>query len=263
MAGLIIIDDPLALTETPMLAHPTLDQLTALGLTGMAKAFADLAQSQDADSLTHGEWLALLLERETTHRHDRRLTARLRFARLRHQAAPEDVDWKTPRGLDRALFTALLKGDWIAAAETTILTGPTGAGKSWLACALGMAACRNHFSVLYARAGKLFADLALSHADGRYPNLMRTLCGVKLLILDDWGMAPLTDPQRRDLMEILEERYGRGALIITSQLPVERWHDVIGDPTYADAILDRLVHNAHRITLEGNSLRRRNTAKRP
>lgn len=243
-----------------MLTHPTQDQLAAMGLHGMAKAFADLSASADSDTLSHGEWLALLLEREATHRHDRRQAARLRFARLRHQAAPEDIDWKAPRGLDRPLFAALLKGDWIDAADTAILTGPTGVGKSWLACALGFQACRDNRSVLYARAGKLFADLALAHADGRYARLMRTLTGVKLLILDDWGMAPLEPGQRRDLMEILEERYGRGALIVTSQLPVDRWHDVIGDPTYADAMLDRVVHNAHRVVLTGDSLRR---LKRP
>jgi DNA replication protein DnaC len=250
VAGAIIIEG------NPMLAHPTLEQLSTMGLHGMAKAFADLAQNADSDSLTHGEWLALLLERETTHRHDRRLAARLRYARLRHHAAPEDIDWKAARGLDRALFTTLLKADWIDAADAAILTGPTGVGKSWLACALGLQACRNNRSVLYVRAGKLFADLALAHADGRYPRLMRALCGVKLLIVDDWGMAPLEDGPRRDLMEILEERYGRGALIVTSQLPVDRWHDIIGDPTYADAMLDRIVHNAHRVALTGDSLRR-------
>lgn len=239
-----------------MLTHPTLDQLSAMGMHGMAKAFAELAERDDVDTLTHGEWLALLLERESSYRHDRRLAARLRYARLRHMAAPEDIDWRAVRGLDRTLFSALLNGAWIDAADTAILTGPTGVGKSWLGCALGYQACRDNRSTLYARVPKLFADLALAHVDGRYPRLMRALGGVKLLILDDWGLEPLDTQQRHDLMEILEERYGRGATLITSQVPVDRWHDIIGDPTYADAILDRLVHNAHRVALTGDSLRR-------
>jgi DNA replication protein DnaC len=171
-------------------------------------------------------------------------------------ATPEDIDWRAARGLDRALYTSLLKGDWIDAADALIMTGPTGAGKSWLACALGYQACRDNRSTLYARMPKLFADLALAHVDGRYPRLMRALGGVKLLILDDWGLEPLDAQQRHDLMEIVEERYGRGATLITSQVPVDRWHDVIGDPTYADAILDRLVHTAHRVALSGDSMRR-------
>ena len=239
-----------------MLIHPTIEQLQALGLQGMAKAFRELQENADVQALPHGDWLALLLEREATHRHDRRLAARLRFARLRHQAAPEDIDWKAARGLDRTLLGGLLKDAWIEAAETVLLTGKTGLGKSWLACALGFAACRNNHSVLYTRAEKLFADLTLARGDGRYPRLMRTLCGVKLLILDDFGMAPLEPQQRRDLLELIEERHGRHALILTSQLPVEKWHAVIGDPTYADAILDRLVHHAHRITLDGDSIRK-------
>jgi DNA replication protein DnaC len=243
-----------------MLTHPTLDQLAAMGLHGMAKAFTELAERQDADTLTHGEWLALLLEREGSYRHDRRLATRLRYAHLRHMAAPEDIDWRAARGLDRTLFAALLKGAWIDAADTLLLTGPTGVGKSWLACALGYQACRDNRSVLYARVPKLFADLALAHVDGRYPRLIRAMGRVKLLILDDWALEPLGPQQRHDLMEILEERYGRGATLITSQVPVDRWHDVIGDPTYADAILDRLVHNAHRVALTGDSLRR---TKRP
>jgi DNA replication protein DnaC len=176
-------------------------------------------------------------------------------------AAPEDIDWRAARGLDRTLFTSLLKGEWIDNAETLIMTGPTGVGKSWLACAVGYQACRDNRSTLYARAPKLFADLAVAQADGRYPRLMRALCGVKLLILDDWGLEPLSPPSRHDLMEILEDRYGCRATIVTSQVPVDRWHDVIGDPTYADAILDRLVHNAHRLSLSGDSLRRAKRAR--
>lgn len=243
-----------------MLTHPTQSQLSEMKLHGMAKAFAELADRPDAAALSHAEWLAILLEREATWREDHRLKARLRFARLRHQASPEDVDYRAVRGLDRALFASLLKGAWIKAAETVIISGPTGVGKSWLACALGLQACRDNHSVLYQRAPKLFEDLALAHADGRYPRLMRALSGVNLLIIDDWGLEALDAQKRHDLLEIIEDRYGRGATLVTTQIPVDRWHEVIGDPTYADAILDRLVHNAHRIPLTGESLRRRKRA---
>jgi DNA replication protein DnaC len=239
-----------------MLAHPTLDQLNQLGLFGMAKAFNEVAQSGEAAGLPHPDWLALLLDREMTYRHDRKLTARLRYARLRQQATVEDVDYRSARGLDRGLFQKLIVGDWIDTHDNLIVCGPTGVGKSWLACALGHKVCRDNRSVLYQRIPKLFGDLALARGDGRYARLFRALGGVQLLILDDWGLKPLDAAARHDLLEILEERYGRRSTIITSQLPVDKWHDVIGDPTYADAILDRLVHNAHRIDLTGDSLRR-------
>jgi DNA replication protein DnaC len=245
-----------------MLTHPTLDQLHQLGLAGMASAFAELQAAPQTAELSHAEWLALLLDREMTERRDRRLKARLRYARLRLQATVEDVDYRAARGLDRTLFQKLAAGDWIDVPQNLIIEGPTGVGKSWLACALGHKACRDNRSVLYQRVPRLFPDLALARGDGRYPRLMRALGGVKLLILDDWGLEPLGPEQRRDLLEIVEERYGRGATMITSQIPVDRWHDVIGDPTLADAILDRLVHNAHRLKLKGDSLRK-NTAITP
>jgi DNA replication protein DnaC len=239
-----------------MLQHPTLDRLDAMGFTGMAKAFTELASNPEADRLSHAEWLALLLDREWTTRHDRKLAARLRFAKLRHQAAPEDVDYRSSRGLDRALFLKLLAGDWIAAHDNLVICGPTGVGKSWLACALGHKACRDDRSVLYQRVPKLFSSLALARGDGRHAQILAKISSVQLLILDDWGLEPLDAKARHDLLEILEERYGRRSTIITSQLPVPVWHEVIGDPTYADAILDRLVHNAHRIELNGDSMRR-------
>jgi DNA replication protein DnaC len=239
-----------------MLTHPTLDRLHQLGLFGMAKAFDEVAASDQAAALTFPEWLGLLLDREATHRHDRKLKARLRYARLRHQAAIEDVDYRAARGLDRPLFQKLGAGDWIDAHDNLILSGPTGVGKSWLACALGHKACRDNRSVLYQRIPKLFGDLVLARGDGRYPRLTRALNGVQLLILDDWGLEPLDAQARHDLLEILEERHGRRSTIVTSQIPIEQWHQVIGDPTYADAILDRLIHNAHRIDLHGESLRK-------
>ena len=243
-----------------MLTHPTLDQLNQLGLLGMAGAFGEMIDA-DAASLSHAEWLALLLEREISYRHDRRLAARLRYARLRHQAAVEDVDYRTVRGLDRALFQKLAAGAWIDAHDNLILCGPTGVGKSWLASALGHRACRDNRSVLYQRVPKLFAELALARADGRHRRLMRGLISPQLLILDDWGLEPLDAGARHDLMEILEDRYGRRSTIVTSQVPVEHWHQLIGDPTYADAILDRLVHNATRIDLTGESMRRKRSSR--
>jgi DNA replication protein DnaC len=239
-----------------LLIHPMLDQLSQLGLAGMAQAFVDLEASGEGATLTHVDWLGLLLDREVTHRRDKRLAARLRYARLRHHAVVEDVDYRAPRGLDRALFHKLTGGEWIDAHDNLILCGPTGVGKSWLACALGHKACRDNRSVLYQRIPKLFAELAMARGDGRYVRIMRALNSVQLLILDDWGLETLDAGARRDLYEILEERYGRRSTILTSQVPLDKWHQVIGDPTYADAILDRIVHNAHRIDLTGDSLRR-------
>ena len=239
-----------------MLKHPTLTQIHALGLHGMAKAFDELAANGQADGLDRLEWLTLLLDREASLRQDKRFTSRLRTARLRQQAAVEDVDYRSPRGLDRALFQKLAEGDWIKGHDNLVLVGPTGVGKSWLAAALGHKACRDNQSVLYQRVPRLFEDLALGRGDGRHPRLLRSLGRADLLILDDWGLEPLDAGARHDLLEILEERYGRRSTMITSQLPVDRWHDIIGDPTYADAILDRLIHNAHRIELSGESLRR-------
>jgi DNA replication protein DnaC len=244
-----------------VLTHPTLELMHELGLNGMAKAFGEIEASGEAAALTHPEWLGLLLDREVTYRRDRRLLARLRYARLRHHAAVEDVDYRATRSLDRALFLKLADGSFIDAHDNVILCGPTGVGKSWLACALAHKACRDNRSVLYHRLPKLFADLALARGDGRYARLLRALGGVQLLILDDWGLEPLDAAARHDLLEIIEERYGRRSTIITSQIPVDNWHDLIGDPTYADAILDRIVHNAHRINLTGHSLRRTRAGK--
>ena len=250
-----------------MLTHPTLDQLHQLGLAGMARAFEELRANPQGGELAPAEWLGLLLDREIAERHDRRLKARLRFAKLRHQASVEDIDWRSSRGLDRALFQKLARGGWklarggwVEARENLVIEGPTGVGKSWLACALGQKACRDNHSVLYQRVPRLFADLGLARGDGRHARLMRPLGAVKLLILDDWGLEPLGPEQQRDLLELAEDRYGRGATLITSQVPVDRWHDLIGNPTLADAILDRLVHNAHRIQLRGDSLRRKRAA---
>jgi DNA replication protein DnaC len=240
-----------------MLNHPTLERLIELGLDGMAKGFRELGANPESRALEHAEWLGLLVEQEMTLRQQRRFAARARTAKLRHAATIEDVDYRTPRGLDRTMFLRLGSCDWIREHRHCLITGPCGAGKSWLACALGDKACRENLSVLYQRSPRLFASLALARGDGRYARLMRQLARVDLLILDDWGPEPLNAEQRRDLLEIVEDRYQTGSLIITSQVPVERWYEIVGDPTLADAILDRLVHNTHRIELKGESLRKK------
>jgi DNA replication protein DnaC len=241
-----------------MLKHPTIDQLRALKLDGMADAFAELEAQDRSNELSHAEWLALLVDREAANR-----STSLKTARLRHgQACVEDVDYRAQRRLDKALFQSLATCRWIADHRNLLVTGPCGVGKSWLSCALAQKACRDGYSVHYARVPRLFADLELAHGDGSFARLFRTLTRADLLILDDWGPDRLNPSQRRDLMEIVEERYGRGSTLITSQLPVDKWHDVIGEPTFADAILDRLVHNAYRLALDGPSMRNPETAAR-
>jgi DNA replication protein DnaC len=240
-----------------MLTHPTLDQLRALKLDGMVDAFLELQQQDRAKDLSHAEWLALLLDREVAKRNSKRFQSRLRAARLRHsQASIEDVDYRAQRRLDKALFQELATCRWVADRRNLLVTGKCGLGKSWLSCALAQKACRDGYTVSYTRVPRLFAELELAHGDGSFTRLFRTLTKVDLLILDDLGPDRLNASQRRDLMEVVEERYGRGSTLITSQLPVQAWHDLIGEPTFADAILDRLVHNAFRLELEGPSMRK-------
>lgn len=246
-----------------MLTHPTLETLHALGLHGCAKGFRSLEADPAAAALNHAEWLALLLEHEVTIRSQKRFEARAGRAKLRQAACIEDVDYRAARGLDRALFLKLASCQWIRDHRHVILNGPTGVGKSWLACALGQKACREDLSVLYQRVPRLFAALDLARGDGRYAKLLASLARVDLLILDDWGPQVMTADHRRDLMEIVEDRYGRGSLLITSQVPVSRWHEIIGDPTLADAILDRIVHAAYRIDLGGESLRKPPAGQEP
>ncbi len=240
-----------------MLNHPTLDQLKDLKLTGMADAFVEMQAQDQAADLGHAEWLALLLDREAANRSTKRVNMRLRGAKLRHiGASVEDVDYRSRRQLDKALFQQLATCKWIKDHRCLLITGPCGIGKTWLGCALGQKACRHDYTVIYKRAARLFAELELAHGDGRFPRLFRSLVKADLLILDDWGPERLNASQRRDLMEIVEDRYGTGSTLITSQLPVDKWHDVIGEPTFADAILDRLVHNAYRLELNGPSMRK-------
>jgi len=240
-----------------VLTHPTLDQMQALGLAGMATAYRELSEQSNADDLSRDEWLGLMLDREASTRADRRLTNRLAAAKLRFaDACIENIDFATHRGLDRRNTLSLAQGAWMKAHENLIITGQTGTGKTWLACAFGHQAAKLDHSVFYLRMPRLFEDLALARLDGRFPRLLDKLARVQLLILDDWGTHSLTDRQRLDLLEIFEERYRRKSTLIAAQLPIVKWHDMIGEPTIADAILDRIIHNSHRIALEGDSMRK-------
>jgi DNA replication protein DnaC len=240
-----------------VLTHPTLNLLHDLGLHGMAKGFKDLEQNTETHALQHAEWLGLVLEYEVTLRRQKRFESRIRTARLRQNACVEDVDYHFDRNLDRALFLKLASCDFIRERRNLLIGGAAGVGKSWLACALGHKACREDFSVLYYRTSRLFTALALARGDGRYAKLLRTLARVDLLILDDFGPEKLNAEQRRDLLEIVEDRYDVRSIIITSQIPVDKWYEIVGDPTLADAILDRVIHNAYRIALTGESIRKR------
>ena len=239
-----------------MLNHPTLDKLRELKLTGMKDALEEQQHMRDIEALDFEERLGLLVDREITERAGRRLKTRLRNARLREQAAIEDLDYRHPRGLDKALMQSLISGQWIRKQLNLLITGPTGVGKTWIACALAHKACRDGFTAQYRRVSRLFDELSYAHADGRYPLLMKKLAGTDVLVIDDWGLTKLTAAQRRDLLEVLDDRHNRKSTLVTSQLPVEHWHKIIGDPTLADAILDRLVHNAYRIQLQGESMRK-------
>jgi DNA replication protein DnaC len=246
-----------------MLLEPTLRTLHELRLTGMAAALEEQQAMPDIAQLDFEERLVLMLQREQTSREDRRLTRLLSQAKLRLPACVEDIDLRAPRGLDRSVILRLASADWVRAHQALLISGATGTGKTYLACAFGQSACRHGLSVRYFRFSRLLAELALARANGTYPKLLEKLSKTDLLVLDDYGLAPLSDNERRDFLEILEDRYGRRATLITSQLPLEHWHDAIGDNTFADAILDRLVHNAHRLTLKGGSMRKKNSAKSP
>jgi len=240
-----------------MLIHPTLEKLERLRLTGMLTALQEQMGMDDINDLSFEERLGLLVDREAVCRESRRLKTRLRKAKLRHAAAVEDIDFRHPRGLDKSLVLRLADCDWLKNHENLIITGPTGVGKSYLACAFAQKACRTGYSAIYLRTSRLFENLGLAKGDGRYIKLLTGFAKTDLLVLDDFGLAKLNREHQHDLLEILEDRHGLKSTLVTSQLPVEHWHEQIGDPTMADAILDRLVHSAHKIQLKGGSMRKK------
>ena len=242
-----------------MLNSSTHDKLSALRLNEMASAWQEQQRLADHDALTFDERFGLLVDAQWLGRENRRLQRSLKEARLRlTQASLEAIEHRPQRPLDKALLRQLATGRWIAEHHNVVITGPTGTGKTFIACALGHQACRTGHRVLYRRVPRLFEELTLAHADGSYTRLLARFARADVLVLDDWGLAPLSDADRRDLLEIFEDRYGLRSTILTSQLPTEHWHDHLGEATVADAICDRLLHNAHRITLQGPSWRKEN-----
>lgn len=239
-----------------MLQHPTFELLHELRLPGMSAALQEQREMRDLDELAFEDRLTLLLEREKTDRANRRLQRLLAQARLHLDASLEDLNFSKTRGMDRSLILRLSDCEWIRHGQSLLLVGATGSGKSYLACAFGHQACRHGLSVRYFRLSRLLDELRLARGDGSRPRLLQRLARAHLLILDDWGLAPLDDAARHDLLEVLDDRYGRRGTLLTSQVPIDLWHEIVGDPTFGDAILDRLLHNAHRITLKGGSLRR-------
>ena len=238
-----------------MMHHPTLDKLQQLKLTGMLRALQEQDGIPDIRTMPFEERLGLMVDREMTERDNRRMQTRLRMAKLKQNSALEDIDFKTARGLDRSLIMKLAGCEWVAEHLNVLITGATGLGKTFLACALAHKACREGYSSHYVRLTRLFQELDIGRADGRYAKMMRQFAKADVMIMDEWGLAVLTDQHRRDLLEILDDRYNMRATIITSQLPIAHWHEAVGDPTLADAILDRVVHNAYKINLSGKTMR--------
>ena len=238
-----------------MLNQPTIDELRSLKLTGMAEAFSEQLQKPMPD-LDFEERLGLLIDREWYLRENRKLTRRLTQAKLQQTACVEDIDFKHARGLNKSSIQELARGQWVQQHLNLLITGPTGCGKTYLACALAHKACLNGLTVKYYRLPRLWNELKIAKANGTYANWLTQLAKLDVLLLDDWGLAAPDDEQRRDLLEILDDRYQRKSTIITSQLPTTHWHEHLNDATLADAILDRLLHNAIKLELKGESLRK-------
>jgi DNA replication protein DnaC len=239
-----------------MLNEHTINQLRSLRLDGMVRAIEDQASSAAATALGFEERLTLLVQREVSWRDDRRVARLLKAARLKvSTACVEDINWRASRALDKSLVTALAGGDWLRHGQSLLITGATGCGKTWLACALAHQAARSGFSVLYTRAARLFDELQVAHGDGSFARRLAQLAKLDLLVIDDFAISPIGAAERNDLLEVLDDRVGTRSTLITSQLPVKAWHTYLDDPTLADAILDRVVHISHKIELKGRSLR--------
>jgi len=239
-----------------MLMNQTLEKLQAMHLKGMVDAYKSQVEQREIDSLSFEERLSLLVDYEWTSRQNHRLAKQLKQAHLRLPACMEDIDYQQPRGLDRSVIHQLMTCEWIQTNHNIVICGPTGVGKTYLACALGNASCRQGYTTRYYRVSRLLQDLAMAHGDGTYGRLFNNLSKVRLLLLDDWGLTPFSIDASQEIMELVEERSQLHSTVIVSQIPVDHWHEAIGDPTLADAILDRLIHNAHKITLKGESMRK-------
>ena len=240
-----------------MLIHPIIDKLKDLRLSAMALTLEEQMQMADIESLSFEERLGLLVDREATDRENRRLKTRLKKARLRHNACIEDIDFRHPRGLDKSLMAKLFSCEWVKDRNNLLITGPTGTGKTFLACALAQKACRDGYTVQYIRIPRIFQELHIAKGDGRYGKILKDFAKTKLLLFDDWGLTKMTDESRHDLLEILEDRNDISSTLITSQFPINKWHELIGDPTLADAILDRIIHSAYKIDLKGDTMRKK------
>src|SRR6266849_5974419 len=244
-----------------MLNQPTIEKLYAMKLHGMADAFRAQLETTDLSQLSFEERFGMLVDHQWLWKENRALARRLQVARLKERGVIEDIDYQHSRGLDRKLLRTLSSSEWVRQNQNVLLIGPTGIGKSWLGCALAHKACRDDFSVLHKRTTELFRELAVAHVDGSIGRLLLKYSRIDVLVLDDFAMAPLKDSERRDFLEICDDRYQRRSIILTSQMPVAHWHEQIGDPTVADSILDRLVHNAFRVELTGESMRKKRGRK--
>lgn len=237
--------------------HQTIEKLRHLKLTGMADALAQqVAQPNTHEELCFEERLALLIDRESTYRDNNKISRLLKAARLKLQVYSEDIDYSHPRGLHKSQFSELLSSQWVHHHHNILITGPTGCGKTYLGCVLATQACRHGLSVRYYRTSRLLEELSIAHGDGRFMKLIHQLGKTDVLVLDDWGLEKLSQSNRNDLLEIMEDRHANRSTLVTSQLPVNQWHKAIGDATLADAILDRLLHNGHRLNLRGESMRK-------
>jgi DNA replication protein DnaC len=244
-----------------VLMQPTIEKLHSMKLIGMIEGVRRQMEDPESNRLSFEERLALLVDRQWDWRQNKAFTRRLKNAHFKIDATIEDVDYRHPRRLDRQLIRTLSGCDWVRLHHNLLVTGPCGVGKSFIACALAQKAVRDGFTALYTRASRLLRDLAVARADGSFGKLLDRLARIDVLIVDDWAMAPLADSERRDFLEICDDRYSIRSTVLTSQVPITHWHDQIGDPTVADSILDRLVHNAHRIELQGPSMRKSKNGK--